>query len=265
MVSYSDDELTAMIEPLVRGNKEFIQGYNNVDDAIAAMRDYARGHNLRYKIAIENSTGFNTSKVDVSLLKELSEEEKILALKSLRDGIDCTESNAAGRGFMGFGGDFDQYQFTPEEVLAQRNGNNFEIAKLESKLAKLRSQQNYDLSEEARLIDQIRKSKLTIEYKTKGQEMYRLYTESVNNPENTVLAKQVKAIESELQAIQKQIMEIEKISEESYLNIITNEYIPRQVYVHPEIGATNAMPINTTNTAAIIADDIENNNSQNNH
>lgn len=262
MVSYSDDELTAMVEPLVRGNKEFIQGYNNVDDAIAAMRDYARGHNLRYKIAMQNSSGFNTSNIDVSLLKELSEEEKIAAIKSLRDGIDCIESNAAGQGIMGFGGDFNQYQFTPEEVLAQRNGNNFEIAKLESKLAKLRGQQNYDLSEEARLLDQIKKSKLTIEYKTKGQEMYRLYTESVNNPENTVLAKQVQTLKSELQALQQQIMEIDGMYAKDILGteieVMSNEYIPRQVYVHPETGTTISMPINTTNASAIIADNFDN-------
>lgn len=262
MVSYSDDELTAMVEPLVRGNKEFIQGYNNVDDAIAAMRDYARGHNLRYKIAMQNSSGFNTSNIDVGLLKELTEEEKIAAIKSLRDGIDCIESNVAGQGIMGFGGDFNQYQFTPEEVLAQRNGNNFEIAKLESKLAKLRSQQNYDLSEEARLLDQIKKSKLTIEYKTKGQEMYRLYTESVNNPENTVLANQVKALKSELKVIQQQIMEIDGMQAKDILGteieVISNEYIPRQVYVHPETGATIVMPINTTNASEIIADNFDN-------
>ena len=262
MVSYSDDELTAMVEPLVRGNKEFIQGYNNVDDAIAAMRDYAKGHNLRYKIAMQNSSGFNTSNIDVGLLKELTEEEKIAAIKSLRDGIDCIESNVAGQGIMGFGGVFNQYQFTPEEVLAQRNGNNFEIAKLESKLAKLRSQQNYDLSEEARLLDQIKKSKLTIEYKTKGQEMYRLYTESVNNPENTVLANQVKALKSELKVIQQQIMEIDGMQAKDILGteivVISNEYIPRQVYVHPETGTTIAMPINTTNASEIIADNFDN-------
>ena len=268
MVSYSDDELTAMVEPLVRGNKEFIQGYNSVDDAITAMRNYARGHNLRYKIAMQNSSGFNTSKIDVNLLKDLTEEEKIAAIKSLRDGIDCIESNAAGQGFLGIGGDFNQYQFTPEEVLAQRNGNNFEIAKLESKLAKLRSQQNYDLSEEARLLDQIKKSKLTIEYKTKGQEMYRLYTESVNNPENTVLAKQVQAMKTELQAIQQQIIEIDGMYAKDFfgtsIEVMSNEYIPKQVTVRPETGATITFPINTTNTASIIADDIENKNSKNN-
>lgn len=264
MVSYTDDELTAMVEPLVRGNKEFIQGYNSVDDAIIAMRNYARGHNLRYKIAIENSAGFNTSKIDISLLNELSEEEKIAAIKSLKDGIDCIECNVAGQGFMGFGGDFNQYQFTPEEVLAQKNGNNFEITKLESKLSKLRSQKNYDLGEEARLLDQIKKSRLKIEYKTKGEEMYRLYTDSINNPEDKLLAHQVEIIKTELEAIKQEIKEIDYMKANDFLGtsvyIMSNEYIPKEVLVRPEIGNTISVPINTTNASEIIADNFDNKN-----
>lgn len=40
---------------------------------------------------------------------------------------------------------------------------------------------------------------------------------------------------------------------------MSNEYILRQVTVHPETGATIAMPINTTNTSAIVAENIRNN------
>ena len=91
--------------------------------------------------------------------------------------------------------------------------------------------------------------------------MYRLYTESVNNPENKVLAEQVQTLKSELEALQEEMMEIDKIYTKEFfgtnVQVMSNEYIPTQVKVHPETGATIAIPASTANTAAIIADDIE--------
>ena len=39
---------------------------------------------------------------------------------------------------------------------------------------------------------------------------------------------------------------------------MSNEYILRQVTVHPETGATNSIPINTTNAIEIIVDNFDN-------
>lgn len=39
---------------------------------------------------------------------------------------------------------------------------------------------------------------------------------------------------------------------------MSNEYILRQVTVHPETGATISIPINTTNASEIIVDNFDN-------
>ena len=223
------------------------------------MTNYARGHNARYQIAVKNSFGFDTSKIDTKLLKELSAEERKIAIQSLKDGIDCIEANASNNtGALGLGGDFKQYQFSAEEVLCQQKGNNFEISKLEAQLAKLRSQKNYDVAEEARLMDLIKRSKLIIEYKTKGQEMYKLYTESLNHPENKQLAKQVKMMQRELYKIKSEINSISGVYSEDLLglniHVKANQYSAYTAKIHPEMGSTRNIPLATTVAGDIIAE-----------
>ena len=256
---YSDYELRGMVKPLVENNPEFVSKYGNEQDAINAMTKYAKSHNFRYQIAMRQSSGFNTYGVDTSLLKPLSAEEKTGAVKSFIDGIDCLESNAAGRGnLLGMGGDFNQYQFCAEEVLAQQKGNNFEIAKLNQQLDALRSKPNYNLSEEARLLDQIRKSELTIEYKTKGARFYELYTESMNHPENKALARQVSRMKQELNAIQSKINRISCLRADDFMgtsvHVDGKEYFARIVRVPKKGGATIHVPYNTMVVPEIVTE-----------
>lgn len=258
---YSEEELIAMVRPMVEANPEFIQSFDNADDALKAMTNYAKSHNFRYNLAMHNSSGFNTANIDTGFLTELSEEEKIVAIKSFKNGIDCIESNAANNKLLGIGGDFNQYQFTPEEVLAQQEGNTFEIAKLEKQLKNLRATENYDLTEEARLLDQIKKSELTIEYKTKGQKMYELYTQLLQDPNNTELAQRVKSAQEELTIIQNKINNISGLyadnmfGSSAYVEVL--DYTTHKVLVKPEMGVSHNIPISTTNAADIIADNIE--------
>ncbi len=254
---YSQKELTAMVEPLVENNPEFVSMCGGKEQAIQTMSEYAKSHNLRYYIAMKNSSGFNTSGIDTTLLKPLSEEEKALAMKSFTDGIDCLESNAAGRGnILGIGGNFDQYQFCAEEVLAQQKGNNFEIAKLNKQLEALRSQQNYNKGEEARILSQIKKSELTIEYKTKGAKFYELYTKSMNNPQDKKLAKQVIKLKNELNILQSKINKISHLQANDFMGfdarVVTREYIPYQAKVPVEGGASVYIPYNTPYMPAMI-------------
>lgn len=259
MKSYTTDELSQMVKPIVENNPDFVQMYKTPEEAINVMTNYARGHNARYQIAVKNSFGFDTSKIDTKLLKELSAEERKIAIQSLKDGIDCIESNASNStGALGFGGDINQYQFSAEEVLCQQKGNNFEISKLEAQLAKLRSQKNYDVAEEARLMDLIKRSKLIIEYKTKGQEMYKLYTESLNHPENKQLAKQVQFMKDELYQLQREISSISGVYAEDLLglnvHVKTNQYSVYKAKVRPELGSTRNIPLTTTVAGDIIAE-----------
>jgi len=275
LTDYSNDDFVSMVKPLVESNPEYVQGYDSVDDAITAMTNYAKNHNYRYKTAMTNASGFNTSTVDTSLLKELSPEERIAAIKSFKEGVDCLESNAAAEGgILGFGGDFNQYQFTPEEVLAQQRGNNFEISKLEQQLNKLRASENYDLAEEARLLDQIKRCKLTIEYKVKGQEMYKLQTEVFNHPENADLASKLEMMNRELLKLDDEIQSIQgrlsyddmcslcsqNRTQNEVVEIVMNnpstEYSTYTVQERIPMGASVGIPLTTTNAADIIAEDI---------
>lgn len=261
VVNYTDEELTAMVRPIVESNPEFIQGYENIDDAVNALSQYAKSHYSRYRFALDNASGFNTSKVDTSFLSELTADEKNLAIKSFIEGIDVYESNASNsKGIFNIGGDFNQYQFTPEEVLAQEKGNNFEISKLKGQLEKLRSQEHYDAAEEARLLDQIKKHELTIEYKHKGQEMYKLYTESINHPENEELAAKVNAMKSELKDINSKILNINMPLSDNFLGvdpyIRAIDYTAYQTKVRPEMGVTVSVPPSVTVVSDIIADEI---------
>ncbi len=247
---YNNSEFAEMVKPLVENNPEFVSLQGGKEQAIKTMSKYAKSHNLRYYIAMKNSSGFNTNGINKALLQQLSEEEKTLAVKSFIDGIDCIESNAAGGGgLLGIGGNFNQYQFCAEEVLAQQKGNNFEIAKLNQKLETLRSKPNYDLGEEARILDQIKKSELTIEYKTKGVKFYELYTKSLNNPSDKELAKQVRYMQDELNMILRKINKISYIKGDDILGMSVHvegkEYIPYKTRVPKPTGASVIFPANS--------------------
>lgn len=254
---YSQKELTTMVEPLVENNPEFVSMCGGKEQAIQTMSEYAKSHNLRYYIAMKNSSGFNTNGIDTTLLKPLSQEEKTAAMKSFINGIDCLESNAAGKGnILGLGGNYNQYQFCAEEVLAQQKGNSFEIAKLNKQLEALRSHANYNKGEEARLLNEIRKSELTIEYKTKGAKFYELYTKSMNNPQDKKLAKQVIKLKNELNILQGKINKISHLQANDFMGldarVVTREYIPYQAKVPVEGGASVYIPYNTPYMPAMI-------------
>lgn len=249
--AYKDEEYTQMIKPLIKSNPEFVKGYPTEEDAIKALAQYAKSHSERYNIALYNSTGFNTTGIDTSLLKDLTLEEKETAIKSYISSIDCTESNAVNAsGAVSLNRDFNQYQFTHEEVLAQKKGNNFEIAKLKSQLAKLRAEENYDLGEEARILDQIKKSELTIEYKTKGEQMYELYTQSLNNPEDKELAKKVLSMQKELNGIKSQLNKIDIMYADDICgfsgHMESHKYSAYKAKVRPSTGASTYIPYTTT-------------------
>ncbi len=260
-VLYTNEQLSAMVRPLVEANSEFASSYSSVDDAVNAMTTYAKSHNLRYNLALKNSTGFNTSKIDTSLLKQLTPEETQAAIKSYLDSIECIEGNAAGQGFLGIGGDFNQYQFCTEEVLAQIKGNNFEIAKLEEQLKVLRNQPKRNFKEEARILDLIKNSKLTIEYKTKGVDYYKLYTESINHPENKELAAQVAKLKKELDLIKtKMLANNTPVSTDIVgynVKVMSNNYIPIPFIKVPETGASIVIPPAVTTAADILEDDLK--------
>ena len=254
LTSYTDDDFIQMVKPLVESNPDFAKQYNSIEEAATTLGKYAQNHHFRYNLGMNYSSGFNTAKVDIGLLKELTPEEKIAAIESFKESVDCLESNLGMQGgFFGFNADFEQYQFTPEEVASQQKGNNFEIQKLNEQLKELKSKPNYDLAKEARLLDEIEKSELTIKYKNLGREMYKLKIESNNHPENMELLAQVESMQGELKNLE---CDIEKLRGGKVASLRGMDYTTYQTKVRPEMGMSRSYPFATSDAVDILEDNI---------
>lgn len=194
------EELAALVEPLVRKNPEFAAQYKDANEAVKMLAQYAKSHELRFRLGTQHSINFSGDKL--SKLGTVRESE---AIESFRGNLETMDGNAANHTFLGLGGDFNQYQFSAEEVLAQQSGNNFAIKHYQAELDALRKTPNYDKERETYLLNAIQKAKDTITYKTKGKEYYRLYMESKRHPEDKELAKLVQLMSKELEQYTKLI------------------------------------------------------------
>ncbi len=191
------------LQKVLDKNPEFVSQYSSPEEALNTLAEYSCSHNVRYNIFRDVKINKGTISVP-----EISGEQLAQAEKSLVDNITTIEGNGRISGIGGMfasDGAFNQYQFSPEEVLAQKNGNNFLIEKLTAKLNEIKSSGNIDAAEEARLTEAIRKAKAVIEYKTKGLDYYEKYTQMINNPQDTKLAKTVKILEAELTELKSKI------------------------------------------------------------
>ncbi len=201
----SVEELSAVVEPLVRNNPEFVSQYANETEAITMLAQYAKSHQLRYLINTQG-TRINLTPTQITELKNINIGGN--PVESFKNSLECIDGNASNSTItakIGLGGDFDQYQFGAEEVLAQQRGNEFAIKHYEQELEALRAQTGYSKEHEAFLLAQIKNAKATIDYKTKGLEYYKLFIESQNHPENTELAQQVAKMSKELEQLSKDI------------------------------------------------------------
>ena len=153
---------------------------------------------------------------------------------------------------VGLGGDFDQYQFCGEEVLAQQKGNAFEIKHLEKRLETLRKTPNFDKEQEAYLLNEIEKAKDLITYKTLGKDYYKLYMEAQRNPENKELAQKVEQMAQKLNKYKDQFLIKTKIIDGKIRIVVT---IEKEEFVMKQIkpGVSIFIPLNTTSTADILA------------
>ena len=210
--TYSKQKVQPFLDKLQKildKNPEFVSQYSSPEEALNTLAEYSCSHNVRYNffrdVKINKGTIYKHDYINVP---ELSGEQLAQAEKSLIDNITTIEGNGRISGFGGMfatDGAFNQYQFSPEEVLAQKNGNNFLIEKLTAKLNEIKSSGNIDAAEEVRLTEAIRKAKAVIEYKTKGLDYYEKYTQMLNNPQDTKLAETVKILEAELAELKSKI------------------------------------------------------------
>lgn len=242
-------QLTKLVEPLIDKYPEFISQYQSKDDALDMLTKYAQSHQLRYKIG--TTTAINLPADKVAKLGYIDESTAINSFKGILECLDGNMSYQTVSGNMGLGGDFTQYEFGAEEVLAQLSGNKFEISHLEQELATLRKRPNFDAKQEAYLLSQIESAQKTIKYKSMGQKYYKLFMDYKHNP-SPELAKEINTLAVELNKLQPHArLHIENINgKETIMVTLKGE---RFVLKKVKPGVTEFIPYNTTSTADIMA------------
>lgn len=242
-------QLTKLVEPLIDKYPEFISQYQSKEEALDMLTKYAQSHQLRYKIG--TTTAINLPADKVAKLGYIDESTAINSFKGILECLDGNMSYKTVSGNMVLGGDFTQYEFGAEEVLAQLSGNKFEISHLEQELATLRKRPNFDAKQEAYLISQIESAQKTIKYKSMGQNYYKLFMDYKHNP-SPELAKEINTLAVELNKLQPHArLHIENINgKETIMVTLKGE---RFVLKKVKPGVTEFIPYNTTSTADIMA------------
>lgn len=242
-------QLTKLVEPLIDKYPEFISQYQSKEEALDMLTKYAQSHQLRYKVG--TTTAINLPADKVAKLGYIDESTAINSFKGILECLDGNMSAKTVSGNMGLGGDFTQYEFGAEEVLAQLSGNKFEISHLEQELATLRKRPNFDAKQEAYLLSQIESAQKTIKYKSMGQKYYKLFMDYKHNP-SPELAKEINTLAVELNKLQPHArLHIENINgKETIMVTLKGE---RFVLKKVKPGVTEFIPYNTTSTADIMA------------
>lgn len=242
-------QLTKLVEPLIDKYPEFISQYQSKEEALDMLTKYAQSHQLRYKVG--TTTAINLPADKVAKLGYIDESTAINSFKGILECLDGNMSYKTVSGNMGLGGDFTQYEFGAEEVLAQLSGNKFEISHLEQELATLRKRPNFDAKQEAYLLSQIESAQKTIKYKSMGQKYYKLFMDYKHNP-SPELAKEINTLAVELNKLQPHArLHIENINgKETIMVTLKGE---RFVLKKVKPGITEFIPYNTTSTADIMA------------
>lgn len=198
------------LKALMAKHPDFVKQYSSEQEALEALMGYSQSHNFRYQAFtdVRINTSGNPYMPEYLKVEPLSGEELAHAEQSLVDYITTIEGNGRTSGFKIFGpseAEFNQYQFSPEEVLAQRNGNNYLIEKMTAKMKAMREAGTLSAEDEAYMTQIIEKAKVVIEYKNKGLEYYKKYTELINNPDNAELKATVDAMAKELAELKTKI------------------------------------------------------------
>lgn len=242
-------QLTKLVEPLIDKYPEFISQYQSKEEALDMLTKYAQSHQLRYKVG--TTTAINLPADKVAKLGYIDESTAINSFKGILECLDGNMSYKTVSGNMGLGGDFTQYEFGAEEVLAQLSGNKFEISHLEQELATLRKRPNFDAKQEAYFLSQIESAQKTIKYKSMGQKYYKLFMDYKHNP-SPELAKEINTLAVELNKLQPHArLHIENINgKETIMVTLKGE---RFVLKEVKPGVTEFIPYNTTSTADIMA------------
>ena len=195
----ADDALKPIItrlKTMIQNNPEFVaQNGGSEAEALNTLLKYTKSHEVRFKY-------FSNTEIKGVKPIPLTPEQHQQAVESLVGHIETIEGNSRTGGFTTriFGAskaEFNQYQFSYEELLARNTAAQFEKAKLQAML------QDTTLSAEkqAELSARIKDLDFVLEYNRVGKQYYDLYTRAINNPNDTAIADELSAVTTQFEKL----------------------------------------------------------------
>ncbi len=199
-------KLITRINEIIDNNPDFVEQYG-ADGAKNILNDYVYSHLTRYYEFSRTKKG-DLSRLD---LPELNQAEKAEAVKSIKGDIESREGNVRNQYFKD-SKSFEQYHLSSEEIEARNRAAEFEKTKLEA---------GKQTPETRRRIANL---EFEIKYNEIGKNYYRLYTESLNNPNDIALKTELLKAEKEYKSMYYKRLdmniELNYIYEFQYLPII---------------------------------------------
>lgn len=182
------------LKEMIRNNPEFVaENGGSEAQALETLLKYTKSHEVRFKV-------FSNTKIDGVNPIQLTPEQHQQAVESLVGRISTVEGNARTGGLKIFGpteAEFNQYQFSYEELLARNTAAQFEKAKLQAML----QDTTLTAEKQAEIASRIDRLDFLLEYNRVGKQYYDLYTQVLNNPNDTALAEQLSVMTAEMERL----------------------------------------------------------------
>lgn len=182
------------LKEMIRNNPEFVaENGGSEAKALETLLKYTKSHEVRFK-------AFSNTEIKGVKPIQLTPEQHQQAVESLVGRISTVEGNARTGGFKILGpseAEFNQYQFSYEELLARNTAAQFEKAKLQAML----QDTTLTAEKQAEIASKIDRLDFLLEYNRVGKQYYDLYTQVLNNPNDTALAEQLSVMTAEMERL----------------------------------------------------------------
>ncbi len=178
-------------------------GKGSTENALKSLLDYTEAQSTRYRAF---SLDHHRAEVLEAMRKfPLTDLEKETAIQSLKEYIACREGNARNQGFLNrvVGGEraFNQYQFSPEELLCRNTAAQYEQVALGAQRQSLKSQGALTPELEAQIADRLTLLDLELKRNQLGAKMYEAYNKVRFNPEEASAKVALETLEKSYQQV----------------------------------------------------------------
>lgn len=178
--------IQAKLSKMLSENPDFVtENGGTYESALKVLTDYTQSHVERYKLFSNNKI----EQLNNVEFPELTSSEHAEAVQSLKGNIATVEGNASLLKGASSEADakakFNQYQFSPEEIMARNTAAIYEKAKLESQPITIANRNRMEVLD------------FEVMYNTVGKQYIEMYTRSRSNPADTKLQSQLKMLENE--------------------------------------------------------------------